>query len=224
MRERIKKHIEKHMDPDHLKEHIVENKKFFVRITDTIADHIIRSIIMLFILGIITVITSFVSTALFLFFSALLSLFSLLIAISLLRRGVRYLFYNEGKLYQMIIGYAIAVLGIIFLFTTIYSASHELGYGYLTYGTCSNAKVNHAMIADDAHAVNSFGGTLYFTSVTFFTIGYGDICPMGLNKGIAVLNGFAGSVFATIILGIAIARYLDHTRDEERKKKENEKK
>lgn len=85
--------------------------------------------------------------------------------------------------------------------------------GYLTYGKCSEKDVNSALILNDPNIVESFSGKFYFSAVTFFTIGYGDICPMGLNKGISLLNGFFGSVFATIILAIAIAKYIEKDRD-----------
>jgi hypothetical protein len=39
------------------------------------------------------------------------------------------------------------------------------------------------------------------------------MCPMGSDKGISLLNGFFGSVFATIIIAIAIARYIEKDRN-----------
>lgn len=204
MRERIRENIKKSID---------EQRGFFIKIADYTISHVWRSIITLIILVLLTLTFSFVDRLLFLVFSTMLAIYAVIIAVSLFRHGLKYLFNSQGNIYELIIGYAIAVLGIIFFFTTIYSISEELNTGYLTYGKCSEKDVNSALILNDPNIVESFSGKFYFSAVTFFTIGYGDICPMGLNKGISLLNGFFGSVFATIILAIAIAKYIEKDRD-----------
>lgn len=195
-----------------IKQKIIEHKPWFEKLTDNIADHIIIAFIMLIILVIITVVASFISIEVFLITSVVLSLFSVLIAVSFLRRGIKYLFNNKGNISQLFTGYILAVIGIMFLFTTVYSVAYELDSGYLKYGQCNNTPVNFQTINSDPQRVNSVGETFYFSASTFFTIGYGDICPMGVNRGIAVLNGFFGSVFSTIVLAIAISKYLEHER------------
>jgi hypothetical protein len=185
------------------------HRKFLIRLADYTTAHVWRSII-------ITIISSFVSKPVFLIFSTILALYAFIIALALFRHGLKYLFNNQGNIYELIIGYALAVIGIIFFFTTVYSISEELHTGYLTYGTCSDMDVDDGVISNDPNTVQSFSGRFYFSAVTFFTIGYGDICPMGLNKGISLINGFFGSVFATIILAIAIAKYLEKDRDNKR--------
>lgn len=199
-----------------LHEKVKTHRKFLIRLADYTIAHVWRSIITLIIIILITIITSFVSKPLFLLFSTILALYAFIIALALFRHGLKYLFNNQGNIYELIIGYAMAVLGIIFFFTTLYSISEELHTGYLTYGECSDIDVDERVIFNDPNTVQSFSGKFYFSAVTFFTIGYGDICPMGLNKGLSLVNGFFGSVFATIILAIAIAKYLEKDRDKKR--------
>jgi hypothetical protein len=196
-----------------IKEKVDTHKKVIIRISDYTIAHIWRSVITLIIIILITIIASLINKPLFLIFSTILAIYAFIIALSLFRRGLKYLFNNQGNVYELIIGYAIAVLVIIFFFTTIYSISEELNTGYLTYGKCSEMAVNSTMILNDPNAVKSFSGKFYFSGVTFFTIGFGDMCPMGSDKGISLLNGFFGSVFATIIIAIAIARYIEKDMD-----------
>lgn len=211
MREKIRKKLQEAREKD-VSEHIQEHRKIFITITDYIGRHLLSSFLVMVILTIITIMTSFWNITAFLIASVILSLYALLYAIALLRKGIHVLFDNQGKLYQLILGYGIAVIGILFFFATLYGITNELEKGYLTYDSCSSKKVTPEMIASDIQSVDGIGERFYFSASTFFTVGYGDICPMGWDKIIAIINGASGVVFSTIILGIAIAKYVEHHR------------
>ena len=192
-----------------IREHIKNSK--FVEFTNWVADNPWKATFILLILGTFTFLTEVLDKATFQLMAVLLSIFAFLIAIAWFMRGIKTLFNNKGNIYELISGYALAVLGIIFFFSIVYSITQDVGLGYLTYGKCYDGPLDQ--YSADNNMVNSLSGKVYFSAVTFFTIGYGDICPMGINKGITILNGFFGSIFATIVLAIAIAKYLENSRD-----------
>ena len=200
-----------------LRKNVDSHKKGFIRVLDYLSGHPGKSLLILILLILLSIGSIFIHVRLVLFFALIISLYILIWAIAFLRKGLGYLFHNEGNVRQMISGYAIAVIGILVLFTAIYSATDNFHVGYLTYGHCSE-HISPQAFLDDSERVDTVGGKFYFSAVTLFTIGYGDICPMGWNKGVAIINGFIGSVMATIILGIALARYLEY----HRKRKEDE--
>ena len=186
-------------------------------ITDYLSQHTGLSVLYMIILFVLSFVTYSINIYIFFVVLAILACYMLLFAVALLRRGLRYLLNNDGNIYQLISGYALAVLGILFLFTALYSATETFDVGYITYGKCSVGAID-GVNRIDPNIVHTVSGRFYFSAVTFFTIGYGDICPMGWDKGIAILNGFMGTVFATIVLGIAIAKYIDYERVKHKKK------
>ena len=210
MKDKIKKQVTDNREK--IKCQITQHKAWLIRITDSLSKHKVLAFVALFMILFATVASSYLSRPFFLISSIILAIYSMLISLAFFRKGLKFLFENQGNIYQLIFGYAMAVVGVIFLFTTIYASVDELNIGYLTYGKCSNHGITGGF-QNDIDSVKTFGGTFYFSAVTFFTIGYGDICPMGLDKGIAIFNGFVGSVFTTIILAIAIAKYIGHGKD-----------
>ena len=100
-----------------------------------------------------------------------------------------------------------------------------MGAGYLRYGGCiDNTSMTRESILNDPYAIKNILHYPYFSSITLFTVGYGDICPMGWAKTIAVLNAFIGSAFNVLILAIAITNYSTNTNDERKGKKKRDKK
>ena len=65
-------------------------------------------------------------------------------------------------------------------------------------------------IALNDHSINifeSFGNSLYYSGITFFTIGYGDYFAWGILKPIAVFEGFSG-VFLMSYFTVAFVRKI----------------
>lgn len=92
----------------------------------------------------------------------------------------------------------------------MYDLSDNLGKGYLTYGTCSDTFIPESAVNASQISHEYF----YFSAVTFFTVGYGDICPMGWNKGLALFNAFIGHFISVVVMVIVISYYLKRRNEE----------
>ncbi|MEK6954762.1 MAG: ion channel [Candidatus Micrarchaeota archaeon] len=108
---------------------------------------------------------------------------------------------------SLLLSYIAFVLGILILISLMYFEINRLSLGYLTYSSCSD-NFDPGMIANDPSISHDY---FYFSAVTFFTIGYGDICPMGLSKILSVLTVFSGNIVNVILMGIVITLYLRRT-------------
>ena len=98
--------------------------------------------------------------------------------------------------------YALLVIGIIILFSSIYNFLEFTNTGYLSYGMCKpgfNATANPEAISHDY---------TYFSATTFFTVGYGDVCPIKISKLFATLEAFTGNIISVILMGLIINNYL----------------
>ena len=51
--------------------------------------------------------------------------------------------------------------------------------------------------------------SLYFSGITFTTIGYGDIAPIGVTRFIAVIEGFLGVLLISSFLVSLVRRFAD---------------
>jgi Ion channel len=121
----------------------------------------------------------------------------------LVRRSLNRLF-NAQNLASLLISYAIFIFGILILVSIGFAEIQHLELGYLTYGKCSET-FNKTMIQTDPNISHDY---MYFSSVTFFTIGYGDICPMGAAKFLSVITAFIGNIVTVVLMGIVITLYL----------------
>ena len=64
-------------------------------------------------------------------------------------------------------------------------------------------------VASHTVAGLDFYSSLYFSGVTFLTIGYGDITPIGFCRFIAIIEGLFGVVLVSSILVSLIRKYVD---------------
>lgn len=128
--------------------------------------------------------------------------------ITRIKHQINKLLHHELKFKEIISGYSTSVIFMVLLFGILYSSMALLGVGYLRYGSCvDTSELSRSIIAQDPLAVSIFAHEVYFSAITFFTVGYGDICPMGADKIIAVLNAIIGNAFTVIVLSIAITNY-----------------
>jgi potassium channel LctB len=98
--------------------------------------------------------------------------------------------------------YLAFIFTVILIFSMFYAIVEGAGFGYLKYGECDS---EFNMIDDDFDSSNDY---FYFSAITFFAVGYGDICPMGLAKGISVLNAFVGNFIAVVIMVLVVSYYV----------------
>ena len=121
----------------------------------------------------------------------------------ILHRRFKYLM-NPKNLRSLIFAYALFIMIILLIWSTVFSIVQLSHLGYITYGNCSD-KFEPSMIASDPNISTSF---LYFTAITFFSIGYGDICPMGWSKLVSVFTAFTGHLVSVILVALIINNYL----------------
>jgi len=62
---------------------------------------------------------------------------------------------------------------------------------------------------DTTHPICSYWDALYFSGLTFTTIGYGDILPLHWMRGFAVLEGLLGIALTGAFLVSLTRRYID---------------
>lgn len=73
--------------------------------------------------------------------------------------------------------------------------------GLKTFGTIETTLPNHL------NHVQEFWNCMYYSAITFFTIGYGDYFPYGILKAVAAFEGFSG-VFLMSYFTVAFVRKI----------------
>ncbi len=124
---------------------------------------------------------------------------------------------NPKNTLSLVGAYAFLVIMVILIFATIFSIVNLGKFGALQYGSCSDSYDPHFQIPDSIVSHDYF----YFSAVTFFTVGYGDICPMGIMKYAAILNALVGHLISVIVVALILNNYmrLKENKPEEVKKK-----
>lgn len=112
--------------------------------------------------------------------------------------------YSATNLLGIFVSYILFIISLSIFFAFGYGAIEDAGLGYLTYGRCSDDFVPSMIQTDSDKSTDYF----YYTTVTFFTIGYGDICPMGIAKYLSIFNGFIGNFVTVVLMVIVISSYL----------------
>jgi potassium channel LctB len=152
-------------------------------------------------------------------FGVMLVIYVITFLVNRINYNIRKFLHHELGIKQISIAYITSVLFIIILFSILYWLMTSTGAGYLRYGTCiDNVEFDRTSIINDTNSVTNIFHYSYFSAITFFTVGYGDICPMGMSKIISMLNALVGSMFNVLILAIAIVNY-SNTKNEEKRKK-----
>ena len=60
---------------------------------------------------------------------------------------------------------------------------------------------------DGIDVMKQIGESFYFSAITYLTVGYGDICPLGVDRWMAALEGFVG-VFLMSYFTVAFVRKI----------------
>ncbi|HAZ01637.1 MAG: hypothetical protein A2W95_00740 [Bacteroidetes bacterium GWA2_40_14] len=90
----------------------------------------------------------------------------------------------------------ISMVTVYATFSLLYSFLLSLGLGGIVSG-----------LTPEHNAIGIVGRSFFFSGVTFLTIGYGDFYPMGLIRGLSVLEGFTG-VFLMSYFTVAFVRKI----------------
>ena len=90
------------------------------------------------------------------------------------------------------------VLFSIVIVNFIFSFIYTFFYSISNYLTCMDPSVDF---------VEKLSGNLYFSAITFFTVGYGDCSPVGLFKLLSPIEGFIG-VFLMSYFTVAFVRKI----------------
>lgn len=126
-----------------------------------------------------------------------------IVSLYLIRKPLERLF-TARDLFSLLLSYVMFIVGILLVISVIFMVVEDLHLGYLTYDPTQ--KLSRDMI-DDKNP-NLSQDYLYFSAVTFFSVGYGDVCPMGLCKTVAMLTAFAGNIVTVVLMAIVVSVYL----------------
>lgn len=107
---------------------------------------------------------------------------------------------------SLLFSYVMLIIGIVLVMSVLFTVVEELNLGYLTHGPTTDGFNRDVLDSGDPNLSHDY---LYFTAITFFTVGYGDICPMGLCKPLAVVTAFAGNIVTVVLMAIAVSVYLN---------------
>ncbi len=103
--------------------------------------------------------------------------------------------FGSERMTHFIASYIITIFLVIFLFTGAYLSNEN------------NFK------SDGKQTSLAFEDAIYFSAVTFTTVGYGDITPTGLNRFLASLEAILGMIINVALLGYVLSYgrrdYLD---------------
>ena len=77
-------------------------------------------------------------------------------------------------------------------FTIVYVALDILGLGAV--------RDHYSSSTHQEQHLDVFTRSLYFSFVTLFSVGYGDMTPLGLSKGVAIIEALMGYVLPYVIV------------------------
>lgn len=94
---------------------------------------------------------------------------------------------ESRSIFSFLLSYILFILIIIFLFSSFYATNNA---GFAELGTQKSI---------------DFQDSLYFSAVTFTTVGYGDITPLDENRLIASIEAITGTVLNIAFIGYVLA-------------------
>lgn len=95
--------------------------------------------------------------------------------------------FGSKRVTHFLASYIITVIMILFLFAGAYLSRAD------------------SFIESEKETHLTFEDALYFSTVTITTVGYGDITPLGVNRGLAALEAFLGRLINVALLGYILA-------------------
>ncbi|MFZ5943515.1 MAG: ion channel [Bacillota bacterium] len=117
-----------------------------------------------------------------------------------LQRAQKKTWADSSKLYFVVVYAVLMVFAMVFLFALYYLWINSIG------------GANHGLVAtfDYQPITMRFDDALYFSFVTYFTLGYGDLIPSGFWMRIFVFMECLASVLNTGIIAVYTYNFLFH--------------
>jgi hypothetical protein len=113
---------------------------------------------------------------------------------------------SARDIFSLLLGYVMFIVGILLVISVLFMVVEELHLGYLTHGPTTDEFNSDVIDSEDSNISHDY---LYFSAVTFFSVGYGDICPMGFCKTLAIITAFAGNIITVVLMAIVVSLYLN---------------
>lgn len=140
----------------------------------------------------------------------IIAIYFILVIIYFIIRFINHLI-KPKNLFALIGAYALFIFGIILILSTVLNIIDLSGQGYIKFGECTGPFNSNMIHSDNLRSDNFF----YFSAITFFTVGYGDICPMGLAREFSVIAAFIGHLVSVLLVALIINNYLSTRRSNE---------
>jgi potassium channel LctB len=107
---------------------------------------------------------------------------------------------------SLLLSYVMFIVGILLVISVLFLVADDLHLGYLTHGPTIDKFSSDVIHSGDPNISHDY---FYFSAITFFSVGYGDICPMGFCKTIAIVTAFAGNIVTVVLMAIVVSLYLN---------------
>lgn len=88
----------------------------------------------------------------------------------------------------------------LFILYFLISAAFTLCYIFLDYLDVGTVIDHHSNEAHQNQTIDIFTRSFYFSFITLFAVGYGDMIPLGLSKGVAIIQAFVGYIMPYAII------------------------
>lgn len=108
-----------------------------------------------------------------------------------------------SRLVQMVCGYGESAVRVV-TFSLGIIVLCALMYGFLPLATSQNCQFDASQAL--SHNLEAFGNCLYYSIVTFTTLGYGDIAPLGLAKVVAAIEAFVGAFSIALFVVVFVRK------------------
>ena len=132
----------------------------------------------------------------------LLAIYFISVMVYVVRHSMRRM-VSSRRSSELIGYYLLFLIGIILMLSTVLNIIELSRTGYITYGKCSDTFTSSMVKTDPQRSHNFF----YYTAM-LFTVGYGDICPMGLAKLFSIITAILGHVLSVILVALIVNNHF----------------